>query len=166
MVDCERDYAERTSEEIVNLMQRSCTPRGEALDVKWFESVLARVAGIVVDGALQKKRGGGQQQFRGDGQSAGCISCSGMVERATDASVRRRVRRLRSRWRHAVRSAIRRPTFASRPRRGLAVLNLGRSVLRRPTFGGAIVPVLRRPTFGPAALCFPRRLEERETGRA
>ena len=90
MEDYERDYAERTSEEIVNLMQRSCAPRGEALDVKWFESVLARVAGIVVDGALQKKRGGGQQQFRGDGQSAGCISCSGMVERATDASVRRR----------------------------------------------------------------------------
>ena len=65
MEDCERDYAERTSEEIVNLMQRSCTPRGEALDVKWFESVLARVAGIVVDGALQKNAGAASSSFAG-----------------------------------------------------------------------------------------------------
>ena len=56
MEEYERDYAERTSEEIVNLMQRFCTPRGEALDVQWFESVLAKVAGIVVDGALLKHR--------------------------------------------------------------------------------------------------------------
>ena len=54
MEDCERDYAERTSEEIVNLTQRFCTPRGEALDVQWFGRVLAKVAGVVVDGALLK----------------------------------------------------------------------------------------------------------------
>ena len=28
------------------------------------------------------------------------------------------------------------------------------------------LPVLRRPTFGPVALCFLRRPDERETGRA
>ena len=50
----ERDHAERTSEEIVNLTQRFCTPRGEALDAQWFESVLAKVADVVVDGALLK----------------------------------------------------------------------------------------------------------------
>ena len=54
MEEDERDYAERTCEEIVNLMQRFCTPRGEALDVQWFGRVLAKVAGVVVDGALLK----------------------------------------------------------------------------------------------------------------
>ena len=52
MDDYDRDYAERTCEEIVNLIKRLCTP--QTLDAQWFESVLAKVAGIVVDGALLK----------------------------------------------------------------------------------------------------------------
>ena len=54
MDDYERDYAERTCEEIVDLITRLCTPHGETLDAQRLESVLAKVAGIVVDGALLK----------------------------------------------------------------------------------------------------------------
>ena len=52
MADHERDYAERTSEEVVKLLERLCTPRYEALDHTFFDAVSDKVMGIVVDGAL------------------------------------------------------------------------------------------------------------------
>ena len=54
MADHERDYAERTSEGVVKLLERLCTPRCEALDHRFFDAVLDKVVGIVVDGALLK----------------------------------------------------------------------------------------------------------------
>ena len=58
-----------------------------------------------------------------------------------------------------------RPCWRSDARFGRDEL-VGRSVLRRPTFGDESVSVLRRPTFGLAVLGFPRRLEDREARRA
>jgi hypothetical protein len=52
--DYERDYAERTSQEIVKLMECLCTSPGETLDTTWFDTVLDKIVGIVVDGALLK----------------------------------------------------------------------------------------------------------------
>jgi len=52
--DYERDYAERTCEEIIKLLQRLCTPAGETLDATFFDDVVRKVAGVVVDGALLK----------------------------------------------------------------------------------------------------------------
>jgi len=52
--DYERDYGERTCEEIVKLLQRLCTPAGETLDATLFDDVVRKVAGVVVDGALLK----------------------------------------------------------------------------------------------------------------
>ena len=54
MADHERDYAERTSEAVVKLLERLCTPRCEALGRTFFNAVLDKVVGIVVGGALLK----------------------------------------------------------------------------------------------------------------
>ena len=52
--DYERDYAERTSEDVIKLLGRMCTPHGDSLDQAFFNAVLGKVVGIVVDGALLK----------------------------------------------------------------------------------------------------------------
>ena len=54
LADYERDYAERTSEEVIKLLERMCTPHGDSLDQVFFNAVLGKVVGIVVDGALLK----------------------------------------------------------------------------------------------------------------
>ena len=52
--DYERDYAERTCEEIVKLLERLLTPVGETLDTTFFDDVVKKVVGVVADGALMK----------------------------------------------------------------------------------------------------------------
>lgn len=52
--DYEQDYAERTSGEVLKLLERLCTPAGSSLDQTWFTTILDKVGGIVVDGALLK----------------------------------------------------------------------------------------------------------------
>ena len=52
--DYERDYAERTCEEVVGLLKRLCTPAGETLDATFWDDVVKKVVGVVVDGALLK----------------------------------------------------------------------------------------------------------------
>ena len=52
--DYERDYAERTCEEVIKLLQRLCAPAGDTSDTTLFEDVLRKIAGVVVDGALLK----------------------------------------------------------------------------------------------------------------
>ncbi len=52
--DFERDYAEKTAEEVLKLISAACTPEGDVLDEVLFDSVLAKTRGLVVDGALLK----------------------------------------------------------------------------------------------------------------
>ena len=52
--DYERDYGERTCEEVVKLLRRLCTPAREPLDATFFDDVCIKVRGVVVDGALLK----------------------------------------------------------------------------------------------------------------
>ncbi|MCP4243196.1 MAG: hypothetical protein GY772_21790, partial [bacterium] len=52
--DYERDYAEKTAQEVLNMIQRLCTPRSDVFDTVLFEDVLAKTFGLVVDGALLK----------------------------------------------------------------------------------------------------------------
>lgn len=52
--DWERDYAERTSAEVVKLLRSLCAPEGEAVDEALMNGILRKVRGLVVDGALLK----------------------------------------------------------------------------------------------------------------
>ena len=52
--DYERDYAETISQEIVKLMQCLCTSPGDTLNTNSFDTVLGKMVGIVVAGALLK----------------------------------------------------------------------------------------------------------------
>ena len=52
--DYERDYAERTSEDVLHMLRLLCTPAGDGVDNVLFQSVLGKTRGIVVDGALLK----------------------------------------------------------------------------------------------------------------
>ena len=50
----ERDYAERTKDDVVTLLRRMCTPQGEATYGGLLNEVLLKVRGVVVDGQLLK----------------------------------------------------------------------------------------------------------------
>ena len=50
----ERHYAERTSQDIIKLIECLCTSPGDTLNTKLFDTVLDNIVGIVVDGALLK----------------------------------------------------------------------------------------------------------------
>ena len=52
LADYERDYAERTAEQVENLLAALCTPAGDTLDEPLLNLLLGKVRGLVVDGAL------------------------------------------------------------------------------------------------------------------
>ena len=54
LADWERDYAERTADEVEKILAALCTPAGDTLDEALYQAVLRKVRGIVVDGALLK----------------------------------------------------------------------------------------------------------------
>lgn len=54
MSEYERDYAERTVDEVLAIIARLCTPAGDSLDDALYASTLEKVCGVVVDGALLK----------------------------------------------------------------------------------------------------------------
>ena len=54
LADYERDYAERTAEEVEKLLAALCTPAGDTLDAPLLNALLGKVRGLVIDGALLK----------------------------------------------------------------------------------------------------------------
>jgi len=51
----ERDYAERTAEQVENLLAALCTPAGDTLDEHLLNALLGKVRGLVADGALLRR---------------------------------------------------------------------------------------------------------------
>jgi hypothetical protein len=52
--DLADDYAQRAGREVLTLLERFCTPLGDAKDDALYDHVLQNVRAIVADGALQK----------------------------------------------------------------------------------------------------------------
>ena len=59
--DYERDYAERTSEDVLHMLRVLCTPAGDHVDDALYQSVLANTRGIVVGGLVRWAQACGEQ---------------------------------------------------------------------------------------------------------